>query len=217
MGREDYGFDDGEPLPRRRRRLPDEDAAGIGKGGIIAIIAVSALGVTAVVILLLLALGVFSRKSASDSGGWQEVVSAEGRFRVMMPGQPSKEVRTVKSLVGPVTDTYYAFDTKEWNIGVRYADFDGPGQLETPIEEIIKSGRESTVQQFKGFVLSEKEIVVSGHRGNELVMEIPRRGTTYIRWIPVNRRLYTIAFMSNVATSSKTEVNRFFDSFQITE
>jgi hypothetical protein len=215
VGREDY--DDEEPLPRRRRRLPDEDVDGIGTGSIVAIVAVSALGVVAVVLLLLLALGVFSRKSPSDSVGWQEVVSPEGRFRVTMPGQPRKEIRTVQSQVGPVTDTNFGFDTNEWSIGVRYADFDGPGHLATPIEEIIKAGRDSTVKSLKGFVLSEKDISISGHPGREVVVEVLRRGTTYLRWCAVNRRIYTLIFMNNFATSSKTEVNRFFDSFQITE
>jgi hypothetical protein len=171
--------------------------------------------VLAAVVIVLSALGVFS--GWGNPSGWEQVVSREGRFRVRMPGQPRKEVRTVSSQAGPVTDTQFLLETKECSLGVRYADFDGPEQQAITLEEIIRAGRNATLKQYNALFLRESDINFQGYPGKEVVAEMPKRGTAYLRWYAVNRRIYALVYMNNRPTSSTTEVNRFFDSFQIIE
>jgi hypothetical protein len=134
-----------------------------------------------------------------------------------MPGQPRKEVRKVGSQTGQVTDTLFELKTKDWSMAVRYADFDALEQQAVDLDEIIRAGRDSTVKALKGVVVSEKAVHLGEFSGKEVIVDVPNRGHSHLRWYVVNRRMYTLIFMSNRADSTQPDIARFFDSFQLSK
>jgi hypothetical protein len=134
-----------------------------------------------------------------------------------MPGQPRKEVRKVGSQAGPITDNLFELQTKDWSMAVRYADFDAPEQQAVDLAVVLQAGRDSTVKALKGKVVSDKSVRLGEWSGKEVIVDVPNRGNSHLRWYIVNRRMYTLIFMSNSATASSPDIARFFDSFQLSK
>lgn len=156
-------------------------------------------------------------KSSAASPGWYELSSAEGRFRILMPGTPTRRNRTMPSPVGDVQDTAFLLDTADRSMMVTYADFDAPHQKNASIEDIINQARDEMVRRLRGTLRADTAITLQGHSGKEVLIDIPRQGTGYFRWYAVKRRLYVLVMMGITATPSQADVTRFFDSFQLTE
>jgi hypothetical protein len=205
-----------DAILRTNQKQAGKNRRRLGRDWSISFIGASttAVGTFAVAVL---ALAGCSRKVETDGLNWQEIVSSEGRFRVQMPGQPRKEVRKVGSQTGQVTDTLFELQTKDWSMAVRYADFDAAEQQATDLDEIIRAGRDSTVKALKGVVAGEKAVQLGAFSGKEVIVDVPNRGHSRLRWYVVNRRIYTLIFMSNRVDSTLPDIARFFGSFQLSK
>jgi hypothetical protein len=214
--RDDDHWDEPDFEERSRLRRPRRKSRRkVNSGMIVVVVAIllSLAGLTAAGIFVLRS-GMFGSRPSSSN--WEEVVSPEGGFRVLFPTAPRKAVRSVSSQAGQVTDTAYLLDTPDWSMAVRFADFDKPGQANVAMEEIVNAGRNGTVKALGGNVTSEKEISLAGHEGKEVIVNVPGRGTSWLRWYIVKRRIYTVVIMSHRATPHSSDVARFLDSFQLT-
>ncbi len=151
--------------------------------------------------------------------GWQEFRSAEGRFRVLLPGRPAVRKQNVPSPAGPVPDTVCELNTDALSVGVRFADFDGPAQKDFPLDRVIDSGRNDLVKALGGRVVRERNWIAAGARARELVIDSARQGTCQFRWYVRGRRLYVVAVLSLHRDRPPPEevVHRVFDSFQLTD
>lgn len=167
--------------------------------------------------------GILGTKGKGAAGaiippGWQELSSPEGRFRVLMPGTPTRQKRKMSSPVGDVHDTAFILDTADRSIMVSYADFDAPHQKAASLDNIISQARDATLESFQGAgLMTEKAITLQGYSGREVLIDIPRQGIAYFRWYAVKRRMYVLGMIGIKSTPPEAEVSRFFDSFQLTE
>src|SRR5437868_12656641 len=88
--------------------------------------------------------------AAAAPAGWQEVSSAAGRFRALMPGRPRVEHRQMPSPFGPVADTAYILDTDQLSLGVTFADFTGPRQGNVSLDSVVNAGRDAIRNEQSG-------------------------------------------------------------------
>jgi hypothetical protein len=153
---------------------------------------------------------------ASVPPGWKEVASRQGRFRVLFPGSPRLHQRTMASPVGPVDDTAYLLDTPDRSVMVSFADFTGYARKDADLMGIIQDGRDAVRKHLRGAVVRDRDIKLNGNPGKEVAIQTANQGTAYFRWYAVNRRLYTLAIMGTKTTPPADEVERFFNSFQLT-
>ncbi|MHC4743786.1 MAG: hypothetical protein ACYS8Z_17865, partial [Planctomycetota bacterium] len=54
---------------------------------------------------------------------FEEFSSPEGRFTVMMPGEPKRQVRTEHTMVGPINMVIYTAESRKSAFVVSYADY----------------------------------------------------------------------------------------------
>ncbi len=210
--------------PRPRRDRPDRTVLWVVVGVLGALAALFVVGGLAVILWLVLPArrgkpalpGLPPVPAAAVPAGWQEVSSAEGRFRALMPGRPRVEHRNMPSPFGPVADTAYILDTDRLSIGVVFADFTGPRQGNVSLDAVVNAGRDAIRDKLGGPVRER-----AFHAGNvpvrEALIDSPRQGTCHFRWYLRGRRLYTVSIMGLRGSPPDDVVRRFFDSFQLTD
>jgi hypothetical protein len=146
------------------------------------------------------------------------VKSSAGQFTAAMPEPWIGRTRQMPSPVGKVTDVQYLheIDGQDLSYSITYADF-SPLQLQQmSLEQIINSGRDQMVRKLAGRLETDRPITLDGHRGREIVVAVPGRGTFAIRYYIADSRLYTLALAGKGAAVDSREGRAFFGSFRIT-
>jgi hypothetical protein len=220
---------DYDDRPRRRRARPDRTALWVVLGLLGALSALLLVAGAAVLLWVVMP----ARKAKPVLGapqfpdvpaapvpaGWREFRSAEGRFRVLLPGRPAVRKQRAPSPAGPVLDTVCELNTDEMSVGVRFADFDGPNQRDFPLEQVVTDGRDSILRALGGRVSSERAFNLGDVRVREAVIDSARQGRCHFRWYVRGRRLYAVTVMSVKRDWAPPAdvVRRVFDSFQLTD
>jgi hypothetical protein len=216
------------PAPQRfrKKKSPRGKLAGVG---ILLLVLLLLGGGTAAVLYFTGLLGRWTGSAGGVSGPggtptataptWLDYVSAEGKFRVLFPGAPTRETipppgRSKSAKPRVVFFTAEAADVK---YSVAYEDFDqsGPG-ADTP-EQFIQKQHNQLAGGRGGKLLDEKDVALGPHKGKELMVEVPGEGTARIRFFAAGRRLYKLTALGKTHPPDPGETAKFFDSFQITE
>ena len=147
-----------------------------------------------------------------SASGWKEVMSDEGRFRVLFPGNPvvSKDVANM---------TGFKLSGSGANWLAYYSDF---GRHAANDETLRNNYRQSVeaIARNGSTVVRQNDIYVLGKLGTEFVLQ--RAGTTsYMRGLLVGSRFWTLAVDSSTEAnrdfSNPKDVQQFFDSFTFWE
>lgn len=103
---------------------------------------------------------------------WKELSSAEGGFKVLMPGTPSPKTDEIETATGKVRQTNYVIST---GVGAYIASYvDLPIHSEEPeaIKRALNAGRDNALaQNASNKLLSEKELTLDGHAGREWIVD----------------------------------------------
>jgi hypothetical protein len=187
----------------KRKLKPKKKGSGAGLGILIGVFAIAVVGGGAWAAYYW---GLFG-KSSPHSGGaitthssteWHEFTSAEGKFKVMLPGDPTRKSRSSK-------EVEYGVETPDAKIGVVYAD----------LSEKTKPER-YMVAPAGSKVLKEAEITQGDYKGRDIVAEVPNQGRVHMRFLTTGKRLYTVMIVGKSKPPAESEVSRVLDSFQIT-
>jgi hypothetical protein len=188
----------------KRKLKPKKKGNGAGLGILIGVFAIAVVGGGAWAAYYW---GLFSRTSSSNSGGvvtksssteWREYSSAEGKFKVMLPGVPIRKTRSSK-------EVEFGLETPDAKIGVVFADL--PEKTKPEKYMVAPSGSK---------VLKEAEITQGDYKGRDIVAEVPNQGTVHMRFLTTGKRLYTVMIVGKSKPPAESEVSRVLDSFQIT-
>jgi hypothetical protein len=209
------------PQRFRKKKPPRGKLAGVG---ILLLVLLLLGGGTAAVLYFtgLLGRGTGSTGGASGPGGaptataptWLDYVSAEGKFRVLFPGAPTREVvPTGRSKSSRPRAVSFTAETPEVAYSVAYEDFDKDGAA----EQFIQRQHEELAGNRGGKLLDEKDVAAGPSKGKEFTVEVPGRGTARIRFLAAGRRLYKLTALGKTHPPDPAETAKFFDSFQITE
>lgn len=167
---------------------------------------------------------------ADDASGWKEFSSAEGKFKVLLPGVPKTNVGTAQTAIGPLTTHYFAVETEKFVYHISYVDL--PVGPETPEEtkEALDSSRDHAVKDHR--LISENDVTLDGIVGREML--VARNDLIFNgRFFYVKKRLYHLILgaRANVVfrdgkpsadAKDRTDLFRktskkFFDSFTLTK
>lgn len=149
---------------------------------------------------------------------WKVFSSPEGGFKILLPGIPAKESRSVETRVGWIGLEVFELKTAVASYLVTYSDF--PRTPDDP-QQALKQARERAVEQAKGKVLQEKKVKLGSYPGLELIVETPStiiKSTFYavkqrlyqiVILLPTDQRLTIVKFQDTVAA-------KFLSSFKLT-
>ena len=104
---------------------------------------------------------------------WKEFSSAAGRFKVVMPGDPTETSQTTESSLGKIEQHTFTLEAGFASLRVTYSDF--PITLTEPgeIKKFLDHMHEGDVASIQGKLLSMTEIELDGYPGREFKVEAP--------------------------------------------
>jgi TonB family protein len=164
--------------------------------------------------LLICALSSLVRaQSASD---WKEYSSAEGKFRILMPGEPSKKMRC-KGDDSPHSVTYVAKfedDKQTWTV----AYFDAPVRPASAeaIKKIFDRTCDYRTRSAYHKIIDEKDQDFSGYPARDIKIrfDYDSERVELTKIVLVGQRVYEISVVTFVNSADAPDVHRYFDSFR---
>jgi len=170
--------------------------------------------VSAVLLVLMTAALPFALQAQTD---WIKYNSPEGRYSVLLPGEPKLSTQEAAASTGEKFTQYMAASEDSMAVYmVGYFDV-APDKTFS-----FEKARDGFIAAVKGTLLSEKVISLAGYPGREAnVSANGGSGAEYliqVRFYQVEKRIYVIQFI--VAKSADAEVSaaksaKYFDSFQV--
>jgi hypothetical protein len=153
----------------------------------------------------------------------REYKSVEGRYRVMMPGTPKVEVKTIPTAVGPVVARIAV--TEDWSRNARmvmYADYPPamvhPGNQNAILDNFCQGWAPGAQMS----ILSKGPTSTSGHPGREMSFEsVPNSKFGHLagktRVYIVGARLYQVFIAGPHGRLSADSMDGFLNSFALLE
>src|SRR5262245_38457648 len=92
---------------------------------------------------------------------WREVTSAEGKFSVLLPRKPARDVRAVAFAGYSVRMEMYAAQVSGMAFGVGYADL--PSGADP--DRMVRAGCDALVRNIAGTITNERAITINGAHG----------------------------------------------------
>ena len=148
----------------------------------------------------------------TDTGGWAQFSSPNGRFSVLMPEIPEEKTETTDSANGPYTTHLFVVrdTTSVYLIG--WVDYDPSFNFNRQAE--LEANRDNFVKGIKAALLSSKATTIDGYNAVEFTAETTDR-IFKSRVFLVGRRPYQIVIGSPKGMDDTALVERFFNSFKI--
>jgi hypothetical protein len=146
---------------------------------------------------------------------FREFTSAEGKFKVEMPGSPREETLYAAGI--PLTT--YRIEEKDGAYGVAYADLPIPeGASSQQITHMLNSARDGAVQNVNGKFKGESQIRLEGkYPGREIRADLPvDDGILKARMYLVKKRVYMLMVTGRSAWVNSANAKRFLDSLEVT-
>lgn len=163
---------------------------------------------------------------------WKEFSSAEGGFKVSMPGTPSSKTAEMKTAVGTVQQSTFVFSTGVGAYIVSYVDLPINSADPEVVKRALDAGRDNALaQNASNKLLSERETSLDGYAGREWLVDggnFVLRARAYL----VKGRLYQLVLVTSRGTAfmnarpsadpaARTDFyemvsGRFLDSFRLT-
>ena len=144
--------------------------------------------------------------SGCNKLSFKEFSSPEGKFSVLMPGNPDKKTQSVEGL----TVVGYGVEVRNGAFAVFYADIP-PGR---PFN--LSGGIKGAVAPYGGSVLSEKDYTFEGATGKEFEADAKNpKGYLSGRMFVINNRWYQVVAMGGNARLSNSDVQTFLNSFKL--
>jgi hypothetical protein len=148
---------------------------------------------------------------------WLEYSSQEGRFKVLMPAQPTVETKIPPGGQGQgaIHKAFVFRDNKRELFQVLYLDFPetsvsnlGPDKLVDILASGVASDAKGTIQERRMVALGEAP-------GAEVKVSVPNTGVITARVFLSGGRGYQVIVAMPSAKASSGDVQRFLDSFQL--
>jgi hypothetical protein len=149
---------------------------------------------------------------------WQKFNSPEGKFNVLMPSEPTLEVRDVDSAVGMLKLYLYSTSTSSGYFLASYGDYPTAPKDANEAESVLDGVRDGIVSGSKSELVSEKKISLYGYPGREIITKKTNEGEVVIfHWkiCLVGRRLYQLTVGTTQKDSEIPDVMKFLSSFDL--
>jgi hypothetical protein len=131
---------------------------------------------------------------------WQEYISKDGGFRVLMPGIPTQVSQSIGKAASPVAHII-TLTTKAAEYTVSFTSFDRDLENLQPSKVTLDGLRDRMLLKEKGKLLSEEDVSIEGHPGRSVVIEVGD-GIFRDRWFLVHDSLYGLSIFTPTVTTA---------------
>src|ERR1044072_8130620 len=156
------------------------------------------------VVSLLAALPVPAATRNNNNSYWQVLAPQGGGFQVQFPGQPLKKVGATYIQYSYIQSTGYG----NFFYGVTHEDYT---VAPADIDSAARKQCTDFAKGFTGEVVKWMTITKNGYRGMAARVENKNSTAIVAAWV-INRRAYTIAFVTPKSQTLPPEASRFIDS-----
>lgn len=147
---------------------------------------------------------------------WKEFSSKDGRFRVLMPGTPAPAEVKFDSEYGPASFHMNTVEGGESFYGAHYCDYT-EAIKKVAAKRVYDSSRDGAAENMQGKVVGEGDVKLGTHAGREIRIEVDGRSLFRARVFLVGTRLYQVVFYGPKGAATSKEVDRYLDSFKLTD
>lgn len=170
--------------------------------------------IAAWLLLALTALPLGAQDRGKAVARWSVFDSPAGRFRVAFPSAPIRKEGKLRTEIGEVRSVRHTADDAQATYDVTYNDYPAAGVAKLSQEKLLEAVRDGLVYQAKGTLAGEKPFRLGKVAGRDVEIA-GDDGTRYlVRMFLVENRLYQLTAMAR--PPAKPDIDRFFDSFQLT-
>ena len=150
--------------------------------------------------------------SFSAFGGWREINSEQGAFKVLMPGNPSFKQHKEHTPDGIICENTYNYKTKDMTLTTEYQDLPGLALIFGKGMVYNKSAK-AFLKDVDGKKKSFNKFKLGDYEGKELVYVTSTRNG-WVRFLLINKRLYVLqaSFMKGV--NGAPIAKKYFQSFK---
>ncbi len=169
-----------------------------------------------VIIAFLVLSAVILSACGQSTADWREYTNEEGKFSVLLPGEPKEETSSIETDTGTIQIHLFGVPIGDTDYIVAYTDY--PAELINTkgAQGILDSARDGAVENTKGKLLSDETIDLNGNPGKLLVVESPDgKGIAQAKIFLVGTRLYQV-FVAAAKEKANTEENQnYLNSLRI--
>ncbi len=172
------------------------------------------------VIGLWVAVLLYTIVGAAGAQEWEETVSQEGAFKVLLPKGAQSSVQDVKTDVGTIRQHFLLVEVENGNLAylVGYADYPEDHIRRTGPETLLSNGQRGLVRHYNGTLDKDFSISLSGHPGKEIHGSGTEEGVPVYfsrRSYLVGNRLYSILALRMRQDLDLKAVHKLFASFAL--
>ncbi|MCF6364601.1 MAG: hypothetical protein L3J35_00185 [Bacteroidales bacterium] len=143
--------------------------------------------------------------------------SVDGRFKVNFSGTPDVSNESVPTDVGNIEMYMFMYEKSITEAEmIAYSDYPSAMVKASNPDDMLQGAKEGAVGNLGATIVEEKEITYGKHKGLEFRANSPQFYVNY-RIFLVNNRLYQIAIMRDGSFASQSNVDKFFNSFELIE
>jgi hypothetical protein len=149
------------------------------------------------------------------SYNWQAVYSADGKFKISFPGNPTLEETPIKSITGGSFTTHTLKIKPVASAAYLCGWWEDPTLTGLSTEERLNKARDNGVGGVGGRLIRETRISIQGYPARDI--QVIARGNAAFdsRIILVGSRLYTLGVADVTGNHDTSNVERFFNSFTL--
>jgi hypothetical protein len=151
-----------------------------------------------------------SQKQQPSDKPWQELVSTEGRFSVLMPDTPEEQFVPVPGQIVSTEMHAYLLRSDVATYAVLYTDYPDASKDPDLLKTAFDSGRDRALASGAVRLVSEKDISTANIPGRELVVADGAnvmKNRVFFR----NGRLYEVIFVAPQVNGMSAELVKFYD------
>lgn len=145
---------------------------------------------------------------------WQPYTSTEGRFSILMPGQPSETSQVANSALGEFTTYFTKYEEDGSQYLVSYADYPEGTMTGSNPEEVVAESFAKTFESAPDAnkVVKKSKITVQGFPGMEGEIEYTSGNYVWYKTVLVNDRQYQV--LATTPTADKDQLADDASKFQ---
>jgi len=170
-------------------------------------------GILLIALVVVIAVAKFIPRDTVEP--FEEFSSADGRFTVLMPGDPKSSFQTRQTPIGPATTLKYIGGNDSAAFMVTCVDY--PPQITEAgnMIQMLDKVKTQLIASRKGTLVSDSSYNFHGHDGKEMIIEDSQGYTVRMRLFFIGRRLYQLTVVGHSDKILYQKGDEFMDSFTV--